>query len=66
MRRKKRTQGKGDLMRPCNWKKYEENYERIFGKKKRNWREAKICPSCKGLGCEHCEDGVIYYEGRLS
>ena len=25
--------GKGDVYRPCNKKLYDENYERIFGKK---------------------------------
>ncbi len=25
--------GKGDVPRPCDTKKYRENYERIFGKK---------------------------------
>ncbi len=25
--------GKGDVPRPCNAKKYRENYEKIFGKK---------------------------------
>jgi len=25
--------GKGDVPRPCNMKKYRENYERIFGHK---------------------------------
>lgn len=24
--------GKGDVRRPCNKKRYDENYERIFGK----------------------------------
>lgn len=33
--------GKGDTYRPVNKKKYDENYERIFGRK---------CLACSGLG----------------
>lgn len=33
--------GKGDRPRPVDKKKYDRNYERIFGKKKKNGRKSK-------------------------
>lgn len=40
--------GKGSLQRPYDTKKYEQNYERIFGKK---------CTACEGRGyhLDRCE-----------
>jgi hypothetical protein len=33
--------GKGDSYRPVDYKKWDENYERIFGKKKKVKKKAK-------------------------
>lgn len=64
---KRRSQGKGDVFRQgCNFKKYAEGYERVFRKKAKAWNRAKVCPACKGLGCNHCEDGMIYDFGVIT
>lgn len=34
--------GKGDTPRPVNFKKYQENYEAIFGKKKKQNESCNI------------------------
>jgi len=48
----KSSAGKGDLMRPCDWDKYQANYVRIFG---------ADCINCEGRGYipEHDEKGRL-------
>jgi len=39
---KKHSAGKGDKYRPVDYKKWSENYDRIFGKKKKTSNKKKI------------------------
>lgn len=40
--------GKGDKQRPTDTKKYEDNYDRIFGKKKEVDTEKVVCDIVNG------------------
>lgn len=31
--------GKGDKQRPTNWEHFSENFDRIFGKTKKDWKK---------------------------
>lgn len=66
-KRKHRQQGKGSAIRQgSSFKKYGEGFKRIFGDRTPTWTRAKVCPACKGMGCNKCDDGMIYTEGRLT
>jgi ribosomal protein S27AE len=51
--------GKGDLVRPTDWDKYHENYERLFHPKcpKCGQTMKQIAPHIRRFHCTKCEGG---------
>ena len=66
-KRRNGTNGKGDTIRQgVNWKKYTDGYKRVFGDRTPVYERTSICSKCKGLGCNRCDDGMVYVEGRIT